>query len=420
MADIKFNKMMKEYANLAINVGLNLQKGQRLLIRGPLVYGAPISAAPFVRALVESAYQAGARLVDVMWGDEQTELLRFQYAPRDSFEEISTWKTTGPYEAVKRGDAVISISGGNPDLLKGQDPDLVSIFTTNIWKKLDPFLKITSNNHVNWLVISVPTPGWSAKVFPNLVDEEREAKMWETIFKLCRVDNPDPIAAWKAHVHNLEARSEYLNAKNYASFHYTGPGTDFRVGFPEGALWCAASEMTSTGIPFIANLPTEEVFTLPHKDKADGVIHSSLPLNYGGTLIDDFALRFEGGRVVNASARVGEAVLQKMLASDEGSSRLGEVALVPYSSPISQSGLLFFNTLLDENAACHLALGNAYQTTLKGGGNLTDESFAAEGGNTSVIHVDFMVGSNKMDIDGILPDGTVEPVLRSGDWAFSV
>jgi aminopeptidase len=188
MNTLDFEQKMEAYADLAIHVGLNLQKGQRLLIRGPLVYGAPISAAPLILALTKSAYQAGARLVDVMWGDEQTELLRFQYAPRDSFEEVSAWKTDGPYEHVKRGDAVISISGINPDLLKGQDPDLVSLYTTSIWKKLDPFLKVTSNNNVNWLVISGPTPGWSAKVFPNLTPDEREAKMWETIFKLCRLD----------------------------------------------------------------------------------------------------------------------------------------------------------------------------------------------------------------------------------------
>lgn len=420
MNTLDFEQKMKAYADLAIHVGLNLQKGQRLLIRGPLVYGAPISAAPLILAITKSAYQAGARLVDVMWGDEQTELLRFQYAPRDSFEEVSGWKTDGPYEHVKRGDAVISISGINPDLLKGQDPDLVSLYTTSIWKKLDPFLKVTSNNNVNWLVLSVPTPGWSVKVFPNLTPGERESKMWETIFKLCRLDQADPIAAWKAHVKHLEARSKYLNEKRFSYFHYTGPGTDFTVGFPDGVLWVAASEKTSTGISFIANIPTEEVFTLPHKDRAEGVIHSSLPLNFGGTLIDDFSLRFEGGRVVNASAKVGESVLQKMIATDDGSCRLGEVAIVPYSSPISQSGLLFYNTLLDENAACHLALGNAYQTTLKGGGSLSDDEFKAAGGNVSVLHVDFMVGSNQVNIDGILPDGRTEPVLRSGDWAVDV
>lgn len=415
-----FEQKMNAYAELAIHVGLNLQKGQRLLIRGPLMYGAPISAAPLVLALTKSAYQAGARLVDIFWGDEQTELLRFQMGPKDALEEISDWKTAAPYEHVKKGDAVISVSGVNPDLLKGQDPELVSKYTNAIWTKLDPFLKITSNNQVNWLVISAPTPGWSAKVFPDLSPSEREAKMWDTIFNLCRLDQPDPIAAWKTHVHNLEARAKYLNEKKYTSFHYTAPGTDFTLGFPEGAIWCAASEKTSKGISFIANLPTEEVFTLPHKDKAEGVIHSAMPLNYSGTVVDDFSLRFEGGRVVNSSAKVGATVLQKMLETDEGASRLGEVAIVPYHSPISQSGLLFYNTLLDENAACHLALGNAYQTTLNGGGSLSNAEFNALGGNVSLIHVDFMVGSNKMDIDGILPDGQTEPVLRSGDWTFNL
>lgn len=415
-----FESKIKAYADLSIRVGLNLQKGQRLLIRGPLVYGAPITAAPLVLALARSAYEAGARLVDIMWGDERTELYRFQLGPKDAIEELPAWRTTAPYEHVSQGDAVIGISGINPDLLKDQDPDLVSKYTNNIWKKLDPFLKITSNNHVNWLVIAAPTPGWSAKVFPSLSPAEQESKMWDTIFKLCRLDQPDPIEAWKQHVHNLEGRSNYLNSKKYASFHYKGPGTDFKVGFPEGAVWCAASEKTSKGITFIANIPTEEVFTLPHKDKAEGVIHSSMPLNYNGIIVDDFSLSFENGHVVNSSAKVGDEVLRKMVATDGGSGRLGEVAIVPYNSPISKSGLLFYNTLFDENASCHLALGNAYQTTLKGGGNWSDDEFKSRGGNTSIIHVDFMVGSNKMDVDGILPDGKIEPVLRAGDWAFDL
>lgn len=415
-----FDEKMKAYADLAINVGLNLQKGQRLLIRGPLLYGAPISAAPLILALTKSAYQAGARLVDVMWGDEQTELLRFQYAPKDSFEEFPEWKINGPFEHANRGDALISISGINPDLLKGQDPELVTKYTQTIQKGLSPFMKYVSTNKVNWLVITAPTPGWASKVLPGYSTEEAVSRLWEIIFKLCRLDQADPIAAWKEHTRKLQARAAYLNGKKYKQFHYTGPGTDLTIGFPEGATWFAASEKTSAGIPFIANLPTEEVFTLPHREKVDGVIHSSLPLNYSGTLIDDFSIEFKNGKVVKASAKSGQEVLQKLLATDDGASRLGEVALVPHNSPIAQSGVLFYNTLLDENAACHLAFGNAYQTTMAGGGSWSDEEFISRGGNASLVHVDFMVGSDQLDIDGILPDGRIEPVLQKGEWAFSV
>lgn len=415
-----FEQKMKAYADLAINVGLNLQKGQRLLIRGPLLYGAPISAAPLILALTKSAYEAGARQVDIMWGDEQTELLRFQYAPKDSFEEFPEWKLNGPFEHAKRGDALISISGINPDLLKGQDAELVTKYTQTIQKGLSPFMKYVSTNKVNWLVISAPTPGWACKVLPELSSDEAVDQLWEIIFKLCRLDQADPISAWKVHTRKLQARAVYLNGKKYSEFRYSGPGTNLTIGFPEGATWFAASEKTSTGIPFIANIPTEEVFTLPHREKVDGVIHSSLPLNYSGTLIDDFSIEFKNGKVVKATAKSGEEVLQKLLATDDGASRLGEVALVPHNSPIAQSGVLFYNTLLDENAACHLAFGNAYQTTMSGGGSWSDEEFISRGGNASLVHVDFMVGSDQLDIDGVLPNGRVEPVLQKGEWSFSV
>jgi aminopeptidase len=244
--------------------------------------------------------------------------------------------------------------------------------------------------------------------------------MWETLFKLCRIDRPDPVQAWKDHILGLKARSGYLNKKNYSAFHYRAPGTDITIGLPEGHEWHAAQSNTTMGFPFTANIPTEEVYTLPHKNRADGVVSASMPLNYNGMLIDGIVLEFKEGRVIKASARVGEAVLQKLVATDEGAARLGEVAIVPYSSPISQSGLIFYNTLFDENAACHLALGNAYDTTIKNGTSMTPDQFAEAGGNSSIIHVDFMIGSNKMDIDGISSDGSKEPVLRSGEWAFSV
>lgn len=420
MAIENFQEKLKCYADIAIHVGLNLQPGQNLLIRGGMVYGVPFSAAPFIHEVAKSAYKAGARLVDVLWGDDQMELLRFQHAPRDSFKEFSDWKATGPLENAKGGNAAMTISGLDPDLLSGQDPDLVSQYTQTCWEKLDPFLKIAGRSEINWLVVAVPTPGWCAKVFPDIPPDLREDKMWETLFKLCRIDQPDPVQAWKNHIQALKSRANYLNSKAYTAFHYRAPGTDLTVGLPDGHEWHAAQSMTTMGFPFTANIPTEEVYTLPHKNRADGVVTSSMPLNYNGLLIDDFVIEFKEGRVVKASAKTGEAVLQKLVATDEGAARLGEVAIVPHSSPISQSGRVFYNTLFDENASCHLALGNAYDTTIKNGTQMTSEQFAEAGGNSSVIHVDFMIGSNQMDIDGITRDGHREPVLRSGEWAFSV
>jgi len=420
MAIENFQEKLQKYADIAVHVGLNLHPGQNLLIRGPMVYGVPFSAAPLVHAITKSAYEAGAKLVDVLWGDEQMELLRFQNAPRDSFHEFSDWKATGPYENVKAGGAAMTIMGSDPDLLSQQDPQLVSQYYQTCWEKLDPFLKIAGRNDINWLVLAVPSAGWCAKVFPDLSVEEREDRMWETLFNLCRIDQPDPVQAWKDHIRELTARSSYLNRKAYTTLHYTAPGTDLTVGLPDGHDWHAAQSNCALGFPFTANIPTEEVYTLPHRERADGIVSSSKPLNYNGLLIDGIVLKFEHGRVVEASAKTGESVLRDMIATDEGAAHLGEVALVPYSSPISLSGLLFYNTLFDENAACHLALGKAFETTLKDGASLTPEQFVAAGGNSSLIHVDFMIGSNQMDIDGITRTGETEPILRSGDWAFSV
>lgn len=418
MTEVDFDKKLEAYAELAIKVGLNIQPGQRLLIRGPLTYGVPFSAAPLVRHLTRLAYRAGARLVDVMWGDPTLDVIRFQEAPRDSFSEFSEWKADGPYEHVKAGNATMTITGMDPDQFKDVDPEIVSEYATVAQKKLRPFLNITGREEVNWLVLAAPTPGWTAKVFPNLPAEEAERKMWETLFKLCRIDREDPVQAWENHIQTLKRRCAYLNAKQYQSLHYKGPGTDYKIGLPEGHIWNGASSEFALGFSGTVNLPTEEVFTLPHRLQAEGVVSSSLPLNYNGTLIDGMRLEFQGGKVVKANARVGESSLQKMVDIDEGAGRLGEVALVAQDTPIAQSGLLFYNTLLDENASCHLAFGSAYNTCLKGGEKLSEQQFSEAGGNTSNIHVDFMIGSDKLDLDGVSSNGTVEPVLRSGLWAF--
>lgn len=411
---LDFQANLQKYAELSVKIGANVQPGQRLLIR------AALDAAPLVRLIAASAYQAGARLVEVLWGDEQLELIRFQHAPRDSFGETSKWEASALLDYAQQGDALISIAGDNPDLLNEQDPELIAISKKAVGMALAPFYDLLMRSGFNWLVISSPVASWAAKVFPDTAAEQQIPRLWETIFKVCRLDQANPIAAWEQHITQLTARSDYLTRKQYAALKYTAPGTDLTIGLPSGHVWKSARDASASGISFVPNMPTEEVFTMPHKDRVSGVVSSSKPLNYGGTLIEDFRLTFAEGRVVDIAAGSGEAVLRKLVETDEGAARLGEVALVPHSSPIAQSGLLFFNTLFDENAASHIALGRAYQFTLEGGTAMSEEEFARAGGNNSLTHVDFMIGSGQMDIDGLTEDGTAEPVMRGGEWAFEV
>lgn len=411
---------LRRYADLAIRVGLNLQPDQRLIITDARRGGVPLETAPLVRALATCAYQAGARLVDVTWRDDQIARARFLHAPRDSFEEFPEWKARGLLEHVQHGGALLTILAADPDLLSDQDPEQVSTVARVAWQQLKPVYDLTGRNAINWLVISASYPGWAAKVFPNLPPDEQVDRLWQTLFRLCRLDRPDPIAAWQEHIRQLVARSDHLNARRYQALHLTGPGTDLSVGLPPGHRWVSARARSQTGIDFTANIPTEEIFTLPHRLHVHGTVTSTRPLNYGDTLVRGIRLTFRDGRVVEATARQGETVLQGLLATDEGSARLGEVALVPHSSPISQSGLTFFNTLLDENCVSHLALGSAYKFCLDGGQSLSDEDFAQAGGNLSLVHVDFMVGSSEVDVDGVTAEGQREPVMRSGEWAFDV
>lgn len=403
---------LSRYADVAVQVGVNLQPGQRLLVR------ADINAAPLVREIVRSAYQAGAPYVHVMWDDEQTELGRFRYAPRNSFSEFPDWEVDTMIGLVDSGSALLSVASANPELLKGQDEDLISTVQETAARKTMNFTDRITRGATNWAVVAAPSPAWAAKVFPNVAPAEREQRLWDTIFATCRLDQADPVAAWQAHVADLAAHSAYLNAKRYSALHYRAPGTDLEIGLADGHLWISGSMDSQHGVTFVANLPTEEVFTMPHARRVNGTVRASKPLNLGGTLIEDFSLTFSEGRVTNMSARQGEAVLQRLIGTDEGAARLGEVALVPENSPIARSGLLFYNTLFDENAASHIALGMSYRFTMNGGTTMENEAYTVAGGNTSTIHVDFMIGSSAMDIDGVAADGTREPVMRKGDWAF--
>jgi aminopeptidase len=412
-----FEQMLRAYADLTVTIGLNLQPRQRLLIIGPIANGgASLEAAPLVREITASAYRAGARLVETLWGDEAALAARLQYAPRDSFDEFSAWLPAALVQHVDGGHAVLSIYANDPDQLKDAPPDLVAALQQATARSVRPFREHISRNHTNWAVVAAAASSWAARVFPDEAPSRQVPRLWDAISRLCRLDRPDPIAAWESHLSDLAARTDHLNSKRYSALRYTGPDTALTIGLAPGHLWVGGRSANAAGILFAPNLPTEEVFTMPHKDRVDGVVRSTKPLSYGGTLIENFSLRFAEGRVVEVKAERNETVLQRLIEMDAGAARLGELALVPHSSPVAQTGVLFYNTLFDENAASHVALGAAYKFTLRGGEAMTEDEFERAGGNRSATHVDFMIGSAELDVDGVLPGGGVEPVMRAGEW----
>jgi len=412
MNEQEFDKMLTKYADVVVKVGLNLRKGQKLAIR------AIIDDAPFIRKVAESAYKAGARYVDVLWTDEKISRTRFEHADPESLAEIPNWLLTRYEEYYQNGEAELALLSTDPDLLTGIEPELIAKERTARAKKFEPLRKY--ENVSNWCVVATASPAWAKKVFPEFSIEEAQSKLWEAIFNSCRIDLPDPVQAWQIHTDKLSKYKDYLSAKHYTALHYKAPGTDLTVGLPEKHIWQGAEASFKNGITCTVNIPTEEVFTLPHKDKVNGTVRATLPLNLMGILIEDFSLTFENGRAIKVTAKKGEEDFRKLIETDENACCLGEVALVPNSSPISQRGHLFYNTLFDENASCHLAVGNAYRDTIQGGEDMTDEEFQSHGGNKSLIHTDFMIGSDRLDIDGIKEDGTREPIMRQGEWAFQV
>ncbi len=420
MTEKTHQEMLQKYAKAIVKVGLNLRAGQRLIITLMATRGVPLQFAPLVREVTKAAYEAGAKYVEVLWGDEEMLRLRAQYAPKDSFDEYPTHTIDAIMNMIQNGDALLSISGSNPDLMGGLDPDIVGKMQTRHLNIASKVGEQVTTNAINWCVVAAAGEAWAQKIFPDLSLEQAQEKLWKAIFETCRIDQPDPVTAWQKHIDNMKERAKYMQSKQFTALHYKGPGTDFTLGLPSGHRWISAQSMAQNGVPFTANMPTEEVFTLPDRNHADGVVTSTFPLSYGGTLIEDFQVTFENGRITKVTAKKGEAALQKLIDTDEGSHHLGEVALVPASSPIAQRGHLFYNTLFDENASCHIAIGRAYRFTLTGGEELNDEEFTAAGGNVSLNHVDFMIGSSKIDIDGIHKDGSREPVMRQGEWAIKL
>jgi aminopeptidase len=412
-----FDQMLRAYAGLTVKIGLNLQPGQRLLIIGPVANGGcSLEAAPLVRQITAAAYDAGAQLVETLWGDESLLATRLTHARRDSFDQFSAWLPNALVEHVEAGHAMLSIYANDPDQLKAFPPDVVSALQQATARAVRPFREHISRNRTNWAVVAAAAATWAARVYPALPPAEQVAALWSAIERLCRLDRPDPIAAWETHLAELAARTDHLNARQYTALRYTGPGTALTIGLPAGHVWVGGRSASAAGIRFAPNLPTEEVFTMPHKDRVDGTVRSTKPLSYGGTLIEGFSLTFTEGRVVNVTAEKGEDVLRQLVTMDAGAAQLGEIALVPHNSPVAQTGVLFYNTLFDENAASHVALGAAYKFTLRGGETMSDEAFEQAGGNRSATHVDFMIGSPELDVDGVLDDGASEPVMRRGDW----
>ena len=323
-------------------------------------------------------------------------------------------------QLAEKGAAFMSIVSQSPDLLKGIDPSRIADSQKAAGKALDKYRQYMQADKFSWTVIAAPSKAWAAKVFPELSEEEQVPALWDAIFKAVRADKQDPVQAWINHDNHLHEKVDYLNNKRYHKLHYKAPGTDLTVELPEGHLWCGAGSVNEKGHTFMANMPTEEVFTVPHKTGVNGYVSSTKPLSYGGNIIDNFKITFKDGRVTEVSAEQGEEVLQRLIDTDEGAKHLGEVALVPHASPISQSGLLFYNTLFDENASNHFALGSAYAFCIEGGKTMSREELEKHGLNQSITHVDFMIGSEEMDIDGIHEDGTIEPVFRKGNWASNI
>ncbi|MGL5615425.1 MAG: aminopeptidase [Sarcina sp.] len=405
--------LLEKYAKLAIQIGVNIQKNQTLVI------SSPIECAEFTRMLVKEAYLVGAREVVVQWNDELTGKLKFEYSPMEVFETVPQWVKESRLSYAKEGAAFLSISASDPELLKDVDAKKVAASRKASSIASREFSDRLMSNLNPWSIVSIPTKGWAKKVFPDLSIEEAMDKLWEEIFKIVRVDAKNPVEAWEAHKNNLKEKMDYLNDKNLKSLHYTNSlGTDLVLELAPKHLWAGGAEYSQEGTEFIANMPTEEVFSMPLKTGVNGIVYSSKPLNYGGNLIDNFSLTFKDGKVVDFTAEKGADTLNHLLNTDEGARYLGEVALVPYDSPISNSGVIFYNTLYDENASCHLAFGKAYSCCVENGENLSEEELAKEGANDSLTHVDFMIGTKDLNITGLTKSGETVKIFENGNWAF--
>jgi aminopeptidase len=405
-----FEEKLAQYAELTVRVGVNIQPGQELLI------ATTTDTVVFTRLVVEKAYEAGAKHVHVAFSDPVVARTHYELAPDSAFHEFPDWVVAQRDAVIDKKGAFLWIDAEDPDLLTGIPAKRLSDAQKSAGKALERYRQAVGSDKIAWSIVAIPSEKWAQKVFPD--KEDPMAALWQAIFQTVRIGEGDAVALWQQHIVKLEQRAALLNERRYEKLHYRAPGTDLTIGLPKAHIWMSGASRTPDGVPFIANMPTEEVYTVPLKEQVNGVVCNTKPFIYQGNRIDDFSLRFENGRIVEAQAAVGQELLDELIASDEGAAYLGEVALVPHESPISASGILFYNTLFDENASNHLAIGDSYPTCLEGGKDLEREQLKDYGLNTSIVHEDFMIGSNSMDIDGITADGKTEAIFRSGNWAF--
>ena len=398
-------------AELAVKTGLALIPGQDLMIT------APIEALPLVRKITDYAYKSGAGVVTPIFSDPEMVLSRYRNALDTSFDQAANWLYDGMGAAFDNNTARLAIVGDDPMLLANEDPEKVGRVNKANSQALTPARERITRFDINWNIVAWPGLAWAKRMFPDLPENEAQGKLAEAIFSASRVNVSNPIEAWNNHNKNLRKRSNWLNQQNFASLYFSGPRTDLTVGLADGHEWMGGASLARNGITCNPNIPSEEVFTTPHCMKVQGKVSSTKPLSHQGTLIDNICVKFEAGSITEAHASKGEEVLLKVLDSDEGARRLGEVALVPHSSPISQSGLLFYNTLFDENAASHIALGQCYSKCFKGGENLSKDEIIKRGGNSSMIHIDWMIGSDEINVDGMNSNGASIPIFRNGEWA---
>lgn len=403
--------VLREYAKLIVRCGLNVQKGQEVMIY------ADLDQPEFVKLVVEEAYKAKAKKVIVEWNYQPLEKIHVRYRSLKTMGTVEEWQKARQEHFCQVIPARLHLISEDPDGLKGMNMEKVAKARQMQYPILKPY-RDRREGMDQWCIAAVPGAAWAKKVFPGLPKGKAMEKLWEAILYTARVTE-DPIKEWEAHNANLKACCDYLNSLGIASLHYTADnGTDLTVGMISEAMFCGGGETSRQGIFFNPNMPTEECFISPMRGKAEGTVYSTKPLSYQGQLIDNFWFRFEGGKVVDCGAEVGEDLLKTMVAMDEGAAYLGECALVPQKSPIAESGILFYNTLFDENASCHLALGMGYADTIRDHHNKTLEECRALGINDSMIHEDFMIGCDSMNIDAVCADGKTVAIFRNGNWAF--
>lgn len=404
--------LLKNYAKLVVNKGVNLQPGQVLIIN------SPISCVELTRALVEQGYKAKAKEVIINWNDDVIKRLSYVYEPLKNFEVVPQWVVEKYKYMAESNFCAISIASNDPHALDGINQKKVVASQKAMHPVVKQYRMKTAANLNQWCVISYPNEAWAATVFPNESKRNAYKKLEEAILKATRISkDSDPVENWKQHNANLHKYNDYMNKLNLDYLHITSSnGTDLVIHLADNHIWAGGADVTPQGIVFNPNMPTEECFSMPHKNKVNGRVVSTKPLNYGGQLIENFELTFKDGKAISCKAKTNQEVLEKMITMDEGASRLGEIALVPYNSPISESGILFFNTLFDENASCHLALGNAYPINIANGSNLTSEELANKGANSSMIHVDFMFGAKDTNVVGVDKKGNKHQIFKDGNW----